>query len=240
MPTRLRVALLEDDPSQAELVNHWLGAAGHLCSLHERGGTLVRALRQESFDILVLDWILPDMSGVDVLKHVRGALRSPVPILLMSARAREADIVAALSAGADDYVVKPVRRQELLARLEALTRRKPESQRTELIELGALQIDCQTRTASRNGVSIHLTAKDLDLAVLLVLNVGRLLSRGELRETVWGRGAGVSSRTLDTHISRIRDKLGLIPSNGWRLASVYGHGYRLQAVAPYDLKPTTS
>ena len=229
--TRRRAAILEDDPSQAELLNHWLGSAGHLCSRHECGGTFVRALRHESFDVLVLDWILPDISGVDVLKHVRGALQSQVPVLLISARAREVDIVTALSEGADDYMVKPVRRLELLARLEAITRHKSEPQRPQVIELGALRIDCQTRTAWRDGLPIHLTAKDFDLSVLFLLNVGLLLSRGELRETVRGRAAAVSSRTLDTHTSRIRDKLGLTPFNGWRLASVYGHGYRLQEVA---------
>jgi two-component system, OmpR family, response regulator RegX3 len=229
----MRVALLEDDPSQAELLGHWLASAGHMCTRHERGGTLVRALRQESFDVLVLDWTLPDISGVDLLKQVRSALQSPVPILLISARASEADIVAALNQGADDYMVKPVRRLELLARLEAITRRgTSEPRQPQVLELGALRLDCQTRTAWRDDRPVPMTAKDFDLAVLFLTNVGRLLSRGELLEAVWGRAAVVSSRTLDTHICRIRDKLGLTPSNGWRLLAVYGHGYRLQEAGP--------
>jgi len=231
MPTRLRVAVVEDDRSQAELLGHWLGCAGHLYSQHERGSTFVRTLKEESFDAVVLDWGLPDMSGVDLLKYVRGALQSQMPVLLVSGRTRETDVVEALNEGADDYMVKPVRRQELLARLEAITRGKREAQPPQVIELGALRIDRQSRTVWRNGRSIHLTAKDFDLSVTLASNVGRLLSRAELHRAVWGRLAELNSRTLDTHISRIRDKLELTPSRGWRLAAIYGHGYRLQKVA---------
>jgi len=231
---RLRVALLEDDPSHAELFAHWLATAGHFCSRHERGGTLTRALVQERFDVLVLDWTLPDMSGVDVIKHVRDTLGSSVPILLVSARDREADIVTALRQGADDYMVKPVRPLELLARLEAVSRRQAKPHQPQIIDRGTLRLDCQTRSAERDGQSIHLTAKDFDLSVLFLLNVGRLLSRGELRDAVWGPGVAAESRTLDAYISRIRDKLGLTPSNGWHLTAVYGHGYRLQEVAASD------
>jgi len=230
--TGMRVALLEDDASHAELFSHWLASAGFLCSQYARGQSLLRVLRQESFDFLVLDWILPDISGVDVLRHVRGALQSPIPVLLISARAREADIVTALRQGADDYIVKPVRRLEFVARLEALGRRRGMSKpaQPEVIEVGALRIDCQSRTAWREHRSIHLTAKQVDLAVLFLLNIGRLLSRGEVQEAVWGPDGVPSSRTLDTYISCLRDKLGLTPSNGWRLAAVYGHGYRLEEV----------
>jgi two-component system response regulator RegX3 len=169
------------------------------------------------------------MSGLDVLKEVRGALQSPVPVLFVSARTNEADIVMALNQGADDYMVKPLRRPELLARLEAIGRFHEKSKPTqpEELSLGALRIDCQTHLAWRDGRSVHLTAKDFDLSVLFLRNVGQLLYREELLEA-WCPGAAVSSRTLDTHISRIRHKLGLTPSNGWRLAAVYGHGYRLE------------
>jgi len=231
MPTRLRVAVVEDDRSQAELLSHWLGRAGHLCSQHERGSTFVRTLKEESFDAVVLDWGLPDISGVDLLRYVRGALQSQMPVLLVSGRTRETDVVKALNEGADDYMVKPVRRQELLARLEAITRRKREAQPPQVIDLGALRIDRQSRTVWRNGRAIHLTAKDFDLAVTLALNLGRLLSRADLHRAVWGRVAALNSRTLDTHICRIRDKLELTPSRGWHLAAIYGHGYRLQKVA---------
>jgi DNA-binding response OmpR family regulator len=228
----MRVALLEDDPSQAELLSHWLTSAGVVCSRHERGHTLLSALRQERFDALILDWNLPEINGVDVLRHVRAGLDSSVPVLLVSVRSREVDIVTALKQGADDYMVKPVRRMELLARLEAIARRgKVKPQQLDVIDAGDLRVDCRTRTAWRHGQKIDLTAKDYHLLALFLLNVDRLLPRGEIREAVWGSGTALSSRTLDTHVCRIREKVGLTPSNGWRLAAVYGYGYRLQQVA---------
>lgn len=232
MPTRMRVALLEDDPSDAELLHHWLVSAGLVCSRHERGHTLLSALRRESFDALILDWNPPEINGVDILRHVRGRLQSSVPVLFVSGRNSEADIVTALQQGADDYMVKPLRRKELLARLEAIARRgNPKPRQFDVIDIGDVRVDSQTRTAWRDGRQVDLTDKDCTLLVLFLLNVGRLFSRGEIREAVWGTGAALSSRTLDTHVCRIRDKLGLTPPNGWRLAAVYGYGYRLQQIA---------
>jgi DNA-binding response OmpR family regulator len=176
-----------------------------------------------------LDWAFPDINGVDLLKYVRGSLQSCVPAVFIGDYASEVDIVNALTHGADDWIVKPVRCLELLARLEAITRRsglKP--QLPNMIDLGALRFDRESRTAWRDGRPIQLTAKDFDLSVLLLVNVGRLLSRKEISASVWGPRAVMSSRTLDTHICRIRHKLELTPSNGWRLAAVYGRGYRLR------------
>jgi DNA-binding response OmpR family regulator len=228
----MRVALLEDDPSQAELLSHWLASAGLVCSRHERGASLLRALTQESFDVLVLDWSLPDIKGLEVLKHVRRVLQSSVPVIFVSARGCEVDVVTALKQGADDYMVKPVRRLELLARLEAVTRRREsESVQLEVINLAGLRLDCQTRGAWRDARPIHLTAKDFDLSVLFLSNIGRLLSREHIRGAVWGPETLSSPRTLDTHICRVRRKLGLTPANGWQLTAVYRHGYLLQQVA---------
>jgi DNA-binding response OmpR family regulator len=228
-PSAMRVAIVEDDPSQAELLTHWLELAGHHCHHFDRGETLIRALDQESFDILVLDWNLPDISGVDVLKRIRGNQQSSLPILFVTARNREDDVVMALRQGADDYMVKPVRRLELIARLEAIARRgKHRTEQAEVLELDVYRVDCQTRTVTREDRPVDLTAKDFDLSVLFLRNVGRLPSRGHIRESVWGPNAVVTSRTLDTHVSRIRNKLRLMPENGWRLAAVYRYGYRLE------------
>jgi two-component system, OmpR family, response regulator RegX3 len=225
----MRVALVEDDVSQAELLSHWLELAGHHCHHFDRGEALIRALDQESFDVLVLDWNLPDISGVDVLKRIRASQQSGLPILFVTARNREDDVVTALRQGADDYMVKPVRRLELIARLEAIARRgKHRTEQPEVLEMDVYRVDCQTRTVTRHDRQVELTAKDFDLSVLFLRNVGRLLSRGHIRESVWGPNAVVTSRTLDTHVSRIRNKLGLTPENGWRLAAVYRYGYRLE------------
>ncbi|HZR03332.1 MAG TPA: response regulator transcription factor [Burkholderiales bacterium] len=225
----MRIAILEDDVSQSELLSHWLQLAGHHPHAFEQGTNLLRALQHESYDALLLDWNVPDLSGVDVLRRVRQQLHSSVPILFVTGRNREDDIVLALREGADDYMIKPVRRLELLARLEALARRARHVQeKAEVLEVDVFKVDCQTRTVLREGKQVDLTAKDFDLSVLFLRNIGRLLSRGHIRETVWGPNAVVTSRTLDTHVSRIRNKLGLTPDHGWRLAAVYRYGYRLE------------
>ena len=227
----MRIAILEDDLSQLELLSHWLQIAGHHPHPFEQGARLLRTLEHETFDALLLDWNVPDVSGIEVLNRVRQQLHSGIPILFGTARNAEADIVAALRAGADDYLVKPLRRMELLARLEAITRRNAaESSQVQQIEVDVFRVDCEARRLLRNNQLLELTAKDFDLAVFFLRNVGRLLSRGHIRERVWSTSHAVSSRTLDTHVSRVRNKLGLTPDHGWRLTAVYGHGYRLEQI----------
>src|SRR5690348_17808479 len=171
--TSMRVAIVEDDPSQAELLTHWLELAGHHCHHFGRGELLIRSLDQESFDVLVLDWNLPDISGVDVLKRIRNSSQSALPILFVTARNREDDVVTALREGADDYMIKPVRRLELIARLEALARRGRHNQeQAEVLEVDVFRVDCQTRTILRDSRQLELTAKDFDLSVLFLRNIG--------------------------------------------------------------------
>jgi DNA-binding response OmpR family regulator len=231
--TAMRVAIVEDDPSQAEMLAHWLRRSGHSCQHFDRGGTVIRALNRDSFDALVLDWNLRDISGPELLRRIRGSDQSSVPILFVSARAREEDVVSALRQGADDYMVKPVRYLEFIARLEAITRRgKHRTQQSKVLELDVYRIDCESRTVLRDGRPVQLTSKDFDLSLLFLRNVGQLLSRGHICERVWGRSVLLPSRTLDTHVSRVRRGLGFIPEKGWRLAAKYGYGYRLQQLGP--------
>ena len=230
----MRVAVLEDDISQLELMSHWVKLAGHSTHGFQRGAMLLKELVRESFDVLLLDWNVPDISGVDVLRRVRQ--ESNMPVLFCTGRSDESDVVTALRAGADDYLVKPVRRLELLARLQAVKRRS-QSLPQHAFALGALTVNCQARTILRNNVALSLSSKDFDLSVLLLQNVGRLLSRQEIGQTVWGSQLNLQSRTLDTHVSRVRNGLGLIPEHGWRLTAVYGHGYRLEQ-CQVELLPT--
>ena len=133
------------------------------------------------------------------------------------------------SAAARELRMTPSAVSKLIARLEAIARRgKHRTEQPEVLEMDVYKVDCQTRTVTRRERPVELTAKDFDLSVLFLRNVGRLLSRGHIRESVWGPNAVVTSRTLDTHVSRIRNKLGLTPENGWRLAAVYRYGYRLE------------
>jgi two-component system, OmpR family, response regulator RegX3 len=228
-----RIAVLEDDASQAKLVQHWIASQGWICRHFASGQDILRTLLRDTYDLVILDWRVPDLSGEEVLRAVRKSVQEPLPVLFTTGRDREEDIVHALKAGADDYLVKPLRRMEFLARVEALLRRSRALGRDaeEPIEAGEFRIDPHGRTLHRAGRGIELTQKEFEMAMLLFRNVGRLLSRSYLLDTVWGISAEVSTRTVDTHASQLRTKLGLYPESGWRLSAVYQHGYRLERIS---------
>jgi DNA-binding response OmpR family regulator len=234
-----RIAFLEDDASQAKLVLHWAESQGMICRHFSRGTDILREVLRDTYDLVVLDWQVPDLSGEEVLQAIRKSVREPLPVLFTTGRNREEDIVQALRNGADDYLVKPLRRQEFLARVEALLRRARGHGRDDRapFEAGAFRIDPEGRTLHKAGVAIELTQKEFEVAALLFRNIGRLLSRSYLLDSVWGISADVSTRTVDTHASQLRSKLGLYPEEGWRLSAVYQHGYRLERVAPATLPP---
>jgi DNA-binding response OmpR family regulator len=229
----MRIAIVEDDPSQSDLVRVWLAGAGHTSHVFGRGREFMRVMARDSFDVLLLDWELPDVNGDAILAWVRSNVRDSIPILFTTARDAEGDIVAALKAGADDYLVKPLRKHELLARVEALGRRAHPAPRTAAsLQLAEFAVDLDRRKVQRHGASVELTQKDFDLAVFMFRNVGNLVSRGHILESVWGRSSDLNTRTVDTHVSRLRSKLGLVPENGWKLTAVYQHGYRLEQIDP--------
>ncbi len=226
----MRIGLLEDDGAQLELMRRWIEAAGHACAAFDCGKAFLREIGRETYDLHVLDWELPDVSGTDVLTWIRRNIADPVPVLFVTARDTEHDIVSALTLGADDYMVKPVRRMELLARIAALGRRGKTGigDGDTVMEVGKLRVNLRARNVYRCSEAIKMTRKDYELAVFLLRNRGRLLSRGHILEIVWGRTAAVNTRTVDTHVSRVRKKLGLVPEEGWRLSSIYQQGYRLE------------
>lgn len=232
----MRIALLEDDPVQSTTLAAWLREAGHDVHVYETARDLKREVGRESFDVFLLDWILPEQSGEEVLHWLREQRGESVPIIFLTARDAEDDIVAALSAGADDYMVKPLRRAEMLSRIAAVWRRsQPRGREHDVVEHPPYRFEVSTHRALRNGLPIELTEKEFNLAVFLFRNLGRLLSRGHLLEAVWGRNASVATRTVDTHVSRVRGKLELRPENGFRLTPAYNYGYRLE-VLPADDK----
>lgn len=226
----MRIAALDDDLSQLELIRHTMIGIQHECHVYSEGKALLRDLRQQSFDLLILDWTLPDISGPAIVKWVREELASRMPILFVTNRSAEADLVAGLSAGADDFMVKPISVVELEARVHALLRRAYPSHHDVELEFGRYHFFPQARTLHVDGEPVDLKHREYELALFLFQNLGRLLSREHLREAVWGRGPEEPSRSLDTHISRLRTKLSLRPSNGFLLSAVYGLGYRLETV----------
>ncbi len=228
----MRVALLEDDPDQAELTRLWLSHAEHNVDCHGNAASFLRAVKRDSFDLYVLDWVLPDMSGIEVLKKVRGEMDDDTPVIIATAKNEEESIVRGLEAGADDYLVKPIRQAELIARVSALLRRAAgrSSQAGEL-DASPYALNLAKKTISLRGKDIALTHREFELAVFFFRNVGKMLSRNHILEAIWGiDNKSVSTRTVDTHVSRLRKKLKLNEDNGWKLSAIYQHGYRIERV----------
>lgn len=226
----LRVAVLEDDVEMRTAVAGWLTEVGF--DVHEfgMGADFTRILARESFDLCLLDGNLPDTQGLDVLSWLRDDRRDQTPAMFLTARDAEEDIVAALQGGADDYLIKPVRRAELLARIDAVLRRTQPAALEEQFAVGPYQFDLASKQVLMNGAGVELTDKEFELSLFLFRNVGRLVSRGHLLAAVWGRNPAVATRTVDTHISRVRTKLNLRPEQGFRLTPTYNYGYRLERI----------
>jgi len=225
----LRIALLEDDTHVGQLLSLWLEAAGYECDLYATGEAFHKAVSRESYDLLILDWMLPDTSGDQVLVRVRARVDARVPVIFVTALDAEESIVAGLNLGADDYIVKPVRQGEFLARVNAVLRRAQGMQEPSgMLDAAPYRFNLAAHTLSRDGKEVALTQMEFELALFLFRNVGRLLSRAHLLDAVWGKSSELSSRTLDTHISKLRNKLDLPSENSWKLSAVYNHGYRLE------------
>jgi len=227
----MRIAVLDDEPSARAFVIQTLMEAGHYCYEFPNARTLVTRLRQDTFDLVILDWNMPDRSGVDIIGWMRENMEHPVPSLLLTNRNHDEDIVTGLNAGADDYIVKPVQPPVLLARIGAIRRRTAPREAAGTNErYGPYTLQPARQTVGVDDDTIQLTAKEFELAATLFRNLHRPLSRAYLLEIVWGRNPDLPTRTLDAHISRIRAKLGLRPERGFRLVPVYSYGYRLEAI----------
>ncbi len=228
----MRIAILEDDPDQLALLERWLAQDGHDVHGYLTGREAMMRASRESFDLFVLDWQVPDVPGTEVLHWVRNNISRTVPILFVTVRDSEQDIVFALESGADDYMIKPARQNELLARVHALLRRAYPREDEKLLSFPPFEIDIQRSEIRRAGARIELTPKEYDLAGVLFRNIGRLMSRGHLQESVWGRAGELATRTVDTHVSQVRKKLDLRAETGYRVVPVYNYGYRLEKCEP--------
>ena len=224
----MRIAILEDDPDQLVLLKRLAMEDGHDVHAYVSGREVMKQAGRESFDLFILDWQVPDVSGAEVLMWLRANVSPTVPILFVTVRDSEQDIVFALEHGADDYMIKPVRRQELVARLHALLRRAYPREEKKQLSFPPFEIDLRRNEIRRDGNLIEVTPKEFELTVTLFRNIGRLLSRGHLQETVWGRSGDLATRTVDTHVSQVRKKLDLRPESGYRIVPVYNYGYRLE------------
>lgn len=229
MGINLKIAYLEDDADQGDVVTAWLEDAGSTVEWFDRGQKLINAIKSTRFDMVLLDWGVPDLDGLSVLKWVRQNVDTTTPVVFLTARDTEQDVVTALDAGADDFLAKPLNPAVTIARIRALARRagldtKDRNRR----EFGPIAFDRNSEVITLNDEPVKMTHREFELAVYLLENIGRLLPRSALLKEIWGLNAQVVTRTLDTHISRIKKKLQLKPEHGWSLRSVYHHGYRLE------------
>ncbi|CAG9273822.1 Transcriptional regulator [Burkholderia cepacia] len=230
------ILLVEGDPGQASAFKKALRGSNREISLACNSARAIQFLRKESAKLVVLDWRIPDSNGLDLLHWIRANLGDDPVVLFLATRTLEVDVAAALDAGADEYIGKPFREIELVARVNALLRRKDRNKKNESkVEVGAYVINSLARIITIHGKIVELTAKEFALANFLFNNVGSVVSRDSLSTLAWGRTLDGTSRSLDTHIYRLRRKLALCPENGMQLSAVYTHGYRLDVISEYPM-----
>ncbi len=225
----MRILCLDDDPLQLKLAGALLEQQGHTVIACTKGAAAIRAVERDTFDLAILDWMVPDVSGEEVLRWIRGRGHR-IPVMFVTSNDAEDEVVHILGLGADDYLVKPLRPKEFLARIEALGRRLGSGAKAarEAVEIGPYRLDTRTRTVSVGGKAVKMTPRMVEVASILFRKAGELVSRTQLYEQAWGRREQLDTRTVDTHVSRLRSALELDGRHGWRLASVYQHGYRLE------------
>jgi DNA-binding response OmpR family regulator len=217
------VLLAEDDPSISEPLARALRREGYEVSVRDEGGEALRLVLAGGIDLVVLDLGLPTMDGLEVCRRLRAEGRS-VPVLVLTARVEEVDLVVGLDAGADDYVTKPFRLAELLARVRALLRRGG----TEVPDVNGVRVNAESRRAWLGDDELTLTAKEFDLLNTLVLGAGKVITRDQLMRDVWDASRGTSSKTLDMHISWLRRKLGDDAASPRLITTVRGLGFRFE------------
>jgi len=220
-----RILVIDDEPDLLELVRVNLVQAGYDVETAENGREALAALRAGRPDLVVLDLMLPDVSGTDLCRQLRADPElGDLPILMLTAKADEVDRVVGFELGADDYVTKPFSPRELTLRVNAVLRRKSAGgQSAGQIEHGSLRLDPERHRCFVSGEEVELTAKEFDLLHSLMSRPGRVMTRDGLLEQVWGVGIAVTARTIDTHLKRLREKLG--PA-GDLIETVRGVGYR--------------
>ena len=223
----MQIAVIDNDPQQRALIIEALTAGGHAAQACAKDESMIAKGVREGLDLLVFHW-QPEAEGLRWLKSLRQATKT-LPILLVTGRAADREVADALQDGPSDYVVKPVRRAEVALRARVLVARlHPAKFQSDAQEFGEFAFDVRAARLTFSGNPISLTQKEFDLALLFFRNLGRPLSRATILESVWSQDTEFNSRTMDTHVSRIRTKLGLRPERGFRLAPVYSYGYRLE------------
>jgi two-component system alkaline phosphatase synthesis response regulator PhoP len=228
-----RILVIEDDPDIVELVRYNLENEGYQVESAEDGKAGLDALRQGGFDLVILDLMLPQLSGLEVCKEIRREKKlEGLPVIMLTARGEEADRVIGLELGADDYLTKPFSVREIVARVKALMRRagreptRPEPERA--LSIGPLHIDPSTYRVQKNGENVPLTALEFRLLYFLAARPGRVFTRDQLLDAVWGTERFVTPRSVDVYIRRLREKIEENPMRPVFLKTLRGAGYSFE------------
>lgn len=223
----IQVLIVEDEESLAEPLAYLLRKEGFEATVAADGPSALAEFDRTGADIVLLDLMLPGMSGTEVCKQLRA--RSSVPVIMVTARDSEIDKVLGLELGADDYVTKPYSARELIARIRAVLRRGSEADIGEsVLEAGPVRMDIERHVVSVDGHVIPMPLKEFELLAFLMRNKGRVLTRGQLIDRVWGADYVGDTKTLDVHVKRLRSKIEADPANPVRLVTVRGLGYKLE------------
>ncbi len=233
------VLVVEDEPSFAEALTLGLGREGFAVTVASDGADALRRFDEIDPDIVLLDVMLPTISGIDVCREIR--TKSKVPIIMVSAKGEELDTVVGLEVGADDYVSKPYRLRELVARMRAVLRRaedagassvdNEQSAHPEPVTVGDVTVDSERHEVTVRGNALELPLKEFDLLSLLIANAGRVLTRDVVIERVWGVDYVGDTKTLDVHIKRLRSKIETDPKNPTLITTIRGLGYKYNEAA---------
>jgi two-component system response regulator RegX3 len=223
-----RVLVVEDEESFSDALSYMLRREGYEVEIAATGPDALTSFDRAGADLVLLDLMLPGLSGTEVCRELRN--RSKVPIIMVTARDTEVDKVVGLELGADDYVTKPFSSRELIARVRAVLRRGGEADEliTNTVEAGPVRMDVERHTVSVDGRSVNMPLKEFDLLELLLRNAGRVLTRGQLIDRVWGSDYVGDTKTLDVHVKRLRAKIEPDPGNPKYLVTVRGLGYKFE------------
>lgn len=230
----MKIAVVDDDPLIAEHISSIVLKSGFQCDVFPNGKSFVAAQRKNTFDLVFLDWNLPDTTGIELLTDLRAVTSGFTRVIMVTSRSDKDDVARALNSGADDYIVKPESEAIIKARMDAVLRRGTATTMSRIIEIDDFKFDRLTDTVSFGDERVDLSNKEFALAQLLLENPHKPLSRVYLLQKVWNSAADLSTRTLDVHVSKVRLKLQLRPERGYRIVPIAGYGYRLERFLEND------
>ena len=225
-----RVLIVEDESSFSEALSFLLSKEGFDVSIAENGRAALEIFKAESFDLILLDLMIPEVSGIEVCRTIRTT--SSVPIIMLTAKDSEIDKVVGLELGADDYVTKPYSSRELVARIKAVLRRGAVDElpkESGILSVGNIRMDIERHSVTVNGSPVALPLKEFELLEFLMRNEGRVLTRSQLIDRVWGDDYYGDTKTLDVHVKRLRSKIEVDPANPIFIQTIRGLGYKFEA-----------